>query len=222
MISNMKNGNNYRKLLNKIILQLNSNEIPTGGRKIIHWCYQILLCVIFLFSILIAPILIGFIDFFPDNTQIITLLCIITYGSLVLVIIYGGFIRKKIIISRFYKIKKAHQNINLIKVEDLAFLDELYHNSALTFVADPAPELLDFIYNWLYNKHVLKKETVNLYILTGRHMKEKYKYRGLKDDISILCILLKDLDLNDENMMAFSREHFTVGARWFDDIIDNH
>lgn len=218
---NQSNRVNYKKQLNHIVQQLAANETPTGIHKIFYWCYQVLFCVIFFFSLLLPLIIMLLIDVDSIINRIRIPLLIFTYGFLALFIIYGAFIRKQIMISRFYKIKNGHQYIHLIKVEDTSFLDELYQNSALTFFAEPVPELLDFIYNWLNNKQVLKEESVNMYLLTGKHLKDKYKYRGLDDHITILCIMLKDLNLNDENMISFSREHFAVGARWFDDIIDN-
>ena len=132
-----------------------------------------------------------------------------------------GIINRKRINKEFYKIKNAHTKFNLINVNDENIINELYKNSALTFIAEPNSELLDFIFNWLNNENVLKSDSLNLYAFNGHMLKQVFNHSRWEDNTKFLSIFLKDLDINDSNQVSFARAHFSVGSRWLDDIVDN-
>lgn len=62
---------------------------------------------------------------------------------------------------------------------------------------------------------------LNLYTFNGNMLKKTFPYSRYADDEKFMCIFLKDLELNDSNIQSFSTEHFSIGSRWLDDIIDN-
>ena len=102
MQMNKSNRVNYKKQLNHIVQQLAANETPTGIRKLFYWCYQVLFCVILFFSLFLPLIIMLLINMYSIiNTGAEIPLLIFTYGSLVLFFIYGAFIRKQLMISRF-------------------------------------------------------------------------------------------------------------------------
>ncbi len=129
-------------------------------------------------------------------------------------------IYRKSIISKFYKVKNAYEKIRILEVKDTAFLDELYKDSSLTFAIKPDVEFLNFIYNWLNNKGLLKEECVNLFVVTGKDIREKYESILIDDNDVLLCIMMGDLSFNEENSKDFSQQRFIVGGRYFDILVD--
>lgn len=145
-------------------------------------------------------------------------------GLLISVLVYAvsltvGLFRRNYIISRFYKIKSIEGKIKIVPVEDLTVLDELYKTSALTFVASPDPKALKFIYNWLNNCNILGEESLIIYALEGKSLREKYGYE-IEAERPFLCIPLSELNITAENIMKFGNEYTQVGAQYFDKMID--
>ena len=66
----------------------------------------------------------------------------------------------------------------------------------------------------------LKGEVINVYTFTGMDLKKKFGYRA-KNDFPVVCLNQNELNITEKNIEQFSKEHFTVGARWLDDVIDN-
>ena len=111
--------------------------------------------------------------------------------------------------------------MNKIKVNDRATLDALYNNSALTFEGVAATdENLKAVLSWVKNYTPLKREDV--YVIEGGIMNREYGLTGdnayPETDCTILCIKLDDM----EKPMAVTLPRFTVGGRWFDDVVDNN
>jgi len=144
---------------------------------------------------------------------------IIVFLSWILVFIVGTNKRKRIV-KRFYKIKDAYQKCKVMDANS-NIIKELYNDSALTFITELNDELLNFIYNWLNNEKVLKNELLNVYIFNGKMLKNTFNDINMEDDIKFISIFLKDLNINNDNISNFSKAHFTIGARWLSDIVDN-
>ena len=111
--------------------------------------------------------------------------------------------------------------MNTIKVNDRATLDALYKNSALTFEGVAADEEnLKAVLTWVKNYTPLKREDV--YVIEGSLMNREYGLTGdnayPETDCTILCIKLDDM----EKPLAVTLPRFTVGGRWFDDVVDNN
>ena len=111
--------------------------------------------------------------------------------------------------------------MNKIKVNDRATLDALYNNSALTFEGVAASdENVKAVLTWVKNYTPLKREDV--YVIEGRLMNREYGLTGdnayPETDCTILCIKLDDM----EKPLAVTLPRFTVGGRWFDDVVDNN
>ena len=111
--------------------------------------------------------------------------------------------------------------MNKIKVNNRATLDALYNNSALTFEGVAASdENVKAVLTWVKNYTPLKREDV--YVIEGSLMNREYGLTGdnayPETDCTILCIKLDDM----EKPMAVTLPRFTVGGRWFDDVVDNN
>lgn len=150
-------------------------------------------------------------------------------GIIILVICYllipiVFITRKKLILSSFYKVKDAHNNCNIIKVNDLSLLEKMYNESALTTMSADnliEPQYLDIMYNWLNNLGTINNKTLDIYTFTGKQVKEKYGF-SIGNTINVVCIPLGQLNVNDENLKQLSEQHFILNTRYFDDMIDNY
>lgn len=137
------------------------------------------------------------------------------YGIPIIILLF----RKQYIYSQFYKVERPEEHLNLIKVKERKNLDTLYENSALTFVTEPDSELLAFVYNWLNNLGALKEPDLNIYLTCVSELEETFGcIMGL--DSAVMCINLKELNITEENREKFGEEHFIVGYRYLDDIVD--
>ena len=142
----------------------------------------------------------------------LSVFCIVFALLTVLAVIIAVF-RDRIIIKRFCRIADAHRYFRIIEA-DAETIKALYENSALTYVAEPDDELLDFIYNWLAYEKVLKDETVDLYTFDGKALKSALNKKRINDKMTFLCIFNKDLNFTDN----YARNHLYAGARWLDDM----
>ncbi len=109
--------------------------------------------------------------------------------------------------------------MKITTVEDMAGLDALYRDSALTFegiTRDTIPDVVQWVKQYTRFKgkeevFVVRGETMNnLYGLTGTNQYVTH--------LNIVCVKLSDLV--DPTKLAIPR--FRVGGRWFDDVVDNN
>ena len=203
-----RNNKKKETHINNIIIQLNS--LANGYKSEAAIGFAMVGIVIFSFF---AMYIVG------ERINILLGIAIFVMSFYLAALMFNLY--RKCIVSRFYKIKNGEQRFELIKVEDLSFLDELYKDSSLSFVEEPEPIFLNFIYNWLNNKGVLKDESVRIYTVTGNDIKEKYNVELHDDENFIICIMLKDLNLTEENSKALAIDRLVVGGLWFDNIADN-
>lgn len=108
----------------------------------------------------------------------------------------------------------------LVNVTEKETLNKLYDSSALTLEGLSADDrnIRDFI-AWLDEIKVTYTTPLKVYVITGKVMNEQYGLKGnnaYPDDLSIVSI-----DLNDISAFNPLRK-FDIGARWFDDIVDNN
>lgn len=199
------------RYFNKVIMKLNAWRILTKKEKIFDYIYGIYMVISFIGVPLVAiPIFATF-----GKLKSGLLICVLVYAVSLTI---GLFIRN-CIIRRFYKIKSIEGKIKIVPVEDLTVLDELYKSSALTFVASPDSKALKFIYNWLNNCNLLSEEALIIYTLEGKSLREKYGYE-IEAELPFLCIPLSELSITAENVRKFGNEYTTVGAQYFDKMID--
>lgn len=136
---------------------------------------------------------------------------------------------KDYVIKKFYKIKDADGCCEIIKVQDLSFLDKLYDESAITFFREPEPLILDFLYNLLNNQNLLKIRALRIYSLTYKDVGEKFDIDfGVDFNINtkntkkrLICILPDDLNFENKikTTMAIKLD-FKIGGNFFDDFVD--
>ena len=203
-----KKDNTYIEYLQNVVTNLPKNDEDSKKQKI----YDILIAILILSPIIITSLLMAF------NYYLLGIAIIVLCWGMCAII---GINKRKQINKAFYKIENAYTKFNMLNVEDVSVIKELYKDSALTFNAEPSNELLNFIFNWLNNENVLKSESLNIYVFNGYMLRQVFDFSNYDDDIKFLSIFLKDLDINDSNIESFSRAHFSVGSRWLDDIVDN-
>lgn len=95
-------------------------------------------------------------------------------------------------------------------------LDDL--GSALTMVGITEGSIQDYI-EWIKQYTPMKSEMA--YIVNGKTMNEVYHLTGSNaypDDLTIVSIKLEDM----EDLIKIVTKRFEVGARWFDDIVENN
>ena len=203
-----KKDNTYIEYLQNVVTNLPKNDEDSKKQKI----YDILIAILILSPIIITSLLMAF------NYYLLGIAIIVLCWGMCAII---GINKRKQINKAFYKIENAYTKFNMLNVEDVSVIKELYKDSALTFNAEPSNELLNFIFNWLNNENVLKSESLNIYVFNGYMLRQVFDFSNYDDDIKFLSIFLKDLDINDSNIESFSKAHFSVGSRWLDDIVDN-
>ena len=108
--------------------------------------------------------------------------------------------------------------MEIIKYNTKEIADKLYNNSALT-LEGLAEESIPDLLNWIKQFTEIKNETV--YVIKGKDMDSIYGLTGdnaYPDDCTIVSVMLNDL----ENPLAVTGARFQIGARWYDDIVDNN
>lgn len=98
-----------------------------------------------------------------------------------------------------------------------AQLDKLYSNSAFT-IEGLAEESISDLIAWLNENTTFTTNNPVVYVTKGNVMNEMYKLsesNAYSDDLTIVSVI--DIDL-----MKVALKRFTVGGRWFDDIVDNN
>lgn len=134
----------------------------------------------------------------------------------------GDYISKKTgYCHKGFKYEVINEHYNTIKVETKEQLNELYNSSALTFVGiEFTDNNICQILTWIKMYSELKKNPMDIYFIFGKTMNEKYQLKGDKrfqDDLNIVSIKLTDI--KEPTSLCIPR--FEVGAKWFDDIVDN-
>lgn len=96
-------------------------------------------------------------------------------------------------------------------------LDNLYNHSAFTIeglAEDSIPDMLE----WLKENTVFTTENPIVYVTKGKVMNTEYALTDNKaylEDLTIVSVI--DIDL-----LQIALKKFSVGGRWFDDIVDNN
>ena len=96
--------------------------------------------------------------------------------------------------------------------------DLLYNTSAITIEGLFEDSISDYV-NWI--KQHSKMNCDNVYIISGKVMNEYYNLSGTNaynDDVTIVSVPLE----SNLDAMNLSIKKFEIGARWFDDIVDNN
>lgn len=105
-----------------------------------------------------------------------------------------------------------------INVETKEMLDELYSSSALTIEGLAEESVVDYLDD-IEEKCGLKNRIA--YITKGKTMNEVYGLTGTNaylNELIIVSIKLSDI----VNVSPLIVHRFLIGARWFDDIVDNN
>ena len=107
-----------------------------------------------------------------------------------------------------------------IIVNTKAQLDELEKGSALTWEGHAVDdESLKKRFDWIKGYTPVKQERI--YIISGWVMNNAYGLTGdnaYQDDVHLVSVKLEDI----EHVGRIVVPRFTVGGRWFDDIVDNN
>lgn len=96
-------------------------------------------------------------------------------------------------------------------------LEKLYNNSAFTIEGltdESIPDLL----NWLNDNTTFTTENPTVYVTKGYVMNLAYDLtedKAYNNDLTIVSVI--DIDL-----VKVALKRFSVGGRWFDDIVDNN
>lgn len=96
-------------------------------------------------------------------------------------------------------------------------LDKLYNNSAFT-IEGLAEESIPDMLEWLEGNTVFTTENPIVYVTKGKVMNTEYFLAGdnaYPEDLTIISVI--DIDL-----IKIALKRFSVGGRWFDDIVDNN
>ena len=96
-------------------------------------------------------------------------------------------------------------------------LDKLYNNSAFT-IEGLAEQSIKDLMNWLSENTDFTTDEPIVYVIKGKAMNEVYELVGsnaYKDDLTIISVI-------GINQIKIAIPRFSVGARWFDDIVDNN
>lgn len=108
-------------------------------------------------------------------------------------------------------------NYTIENVTTKAQLDNLYNHSAFTIEGLTNDSIPDMI-KWLEENTIFITDNPIVYVTKGKVMNTEYALVGNKayaDNLTIVSIF--DIDL-----MRVALKRFSVGGRWFDDIVDNN
>jgi hypothetical protein len=96
-------------------------------------------------------------------------------------------------------------------------LNKLYSNSAFT-IEGLAEESIPDLIEWLKDNTTFTSDNLIVYVTSGKFMNENYLLSGdnaYPDELTIVSVI--DIDL-----IKIALKRFSVGGRWFDDIVDNN
>ena len=106
-----------------------------------------------------------------------------------------------------------------VEVKTRQQLDILYAEWAFTLEGFRISEI-DKLIDWILQYTTFKSDIVTVYVTSGKVMNRCYRLTGdnkYPDDLNIVSI--KNSAMNDVNAVAIPR--FQIGARWFNDVVDN-
>lgn len=101
-------------------------------------------------------------------------------------------------------------------------LNKLYNQSALTVIGlEVNNDMFNQFTNWLIEKNALlsNKELI-FYVIKGQTMNKIYKLTGdnaYPNDLNIVSV-----DSDSINTFKLILNRFEIGAKWFDDVVDNN
>lgn len=103
-------------------------------------------------------------------------------------------------------------------------LNKLYTTNAITIEGLVESDIHYFV-NWVENECECKfvNDKIEVNIIKGKTMNENYALTGnnaYQDELTIVAIPLNQIDIHNIGKLALKR--FDIGARWFDDIVDNN
>ena len=96
-------------------------------------------------------------------------------------------------------------------------LDNLYNHSAFTIEGLTEDSIPDMV-KWLEDNTTFTTDNPIVYVTKGEVMNNGYNLVGNKayaDDLTIVSVI--DIDL-----LKIALKRFSVGGRWFDDVVDNN
>lgn len=96
-------------------------------------------------------------------------------------------------------------------------LDKLYYNSAFTIEGLAEESIKDMI-EWLEEHTMFTVDEPIVYVTKGNVMNEMYGLcdsNAYNDNLTIVSVI-------DIDSLKIALKRFTVGGRWFDDIVDNN
>lgn len=101
-------------------------------------------------------------------------------------------------------------------------LDELYDDSALTLMGlKTSDDSLGEYVEWINENSEGFKGEPEFWVITGEMMNRTYHPDRFEDfypnDLHIVCVKLNDLF----GLGKLALKRFDIGARWFDDVVDN-
>lgn len=111
-------------------------------------------------------------------------------------------------------------NANVINVTESNQFEYLYNDSALTIEGLTEETINDFV-DWVNELSGFNSEEVDVYLIKGKEMNKYYGLTGnnaYPDDLSIVSIPLSIMS----NYSSIVIPRFQIGARWFDDIVENN
>ena len=109
--------------------------------------------------------------------------------------------------------------MNIINVTTKEQLDKLYNQSALTWEGLSADEEnLNAVRKWLEEHEALTDIEPEFHIISGTFMNEQYGLSGSNAYPEGLTLV----SVTDIDQMVIALIRFSVGGRWFDDIVDNN
>lgn len=113
-------------------------------------------------------------------------------------IIYFSY--KKYIRHKFYKVKNARKYCEFIVADDDNFFDIIDKNYTITLSDNyriPSDELLDFLYNALNYRGLIKYNKLVIYTIDNACLSEKYSFETT-EYLNLFCVVPEDLNISDK------------------------
>lgn len=176
---------------------------------------------------------------FAKGAAVIITMCILFIGG-TMVLTYFGFpffafllfyldvgiycLWKNHVKHTFYKVPDGAKRCELVQVKDTAFLDLLYSQAALAYLAKPSTEMLNFLYNRFYSetlnqKRLLMNEHLKIYVVEKGLLNEKYRSVGydlpMPNGDCLLCILPDELNSEVMSPDSIALRDYEIGGCLF-------
>lgn len=205
----------YKKKTEELILNLNIKPEPMRTEKNLKKALGVAVIVGILFGLL--PFAAGFILIFFVNDAAGIAAMIAPYAVFFICV----FIRKRLLINGFFKIKNTEERIVLRRIISSEEFETLFQNPILTIKDLQNRQFTNFIYNWLNRCNALQSDKLILKIVSGKlfinsdFVKNNLSDTGepyIYDTEQFICIDLNDLLITDENSEQFIRESKMIGT----------